>query len=555
MASKVSDSCGLSDSTPIYDAVLGRLPPRAAELPGRHPTVFLWVRMFVLLGIFVLVDYFFQGAGHLSIAAYEQPLLLLGVLERLGVVRLGALMVLTLTLMRYGSLLDPWESLELGQQQRWLVVFLAGIMAWTFSTYGYNYYYDQAHYFDRAMIVVLVPFIHFRPLFLYPFLLIVFCIMWQLGEPPLGSGSIFSHYLQVLHILTLFGATFLIHSVTGSRRADGFFFLKCCLVAGAYWEPAVAKLEINWINHGHLYRMLLAAYAHGWVSFLEPSALVSLAKAISWFDWPMRIFVMTIEAGYLVFLWRRSVSVALLATVMVLHLGVFALYGYFFWTWVLVDAALLIILVRDWQARRIEIYDRHRFLISVLFIGFASVWCNPSHLGWFDTRVTYTYRFEGFGVSGKQYSIPPRFFEPYGDVFTMSNFGYLPRDHGVLVGPYGISRVPVVAESLMEATTPNEIFALESEIAGRRHDPVRAERFYAFIARYIANRNKTGGRGGALQALHPPAQFWSFGRGEVYEGQEPIREVAVNEVTTLFDENSLVEIRSLELRRIPIPVE
>ena len=117
------------------------------------------------------------------------------------------------------------------------------------------------------------------------------------------------------------------------------------------------------------------------------------------------------------------------------YLGVFALYGFLFWTWILLDAALLVILVRDWRPRRMEIYSRGHVMLSILLIGFASLWANPPHLGWFDTRLSYVYRLEAIGESGKRYALPPRFFAPYADLFTMASFGYLTESHGVLVGP------------------------------------------------------------------------------------------------------------------------
>ena len=119
-------------------------------------------------------------------------------------------------------------------------------MAWHFSTYGYNYYLDQGHYLDRALLLVLAALVWWRPLFIYPFLLLAFALMWQLAEPGLG-GSIFAHKLQVLHVLNLFAAFFVVHSVSGSGRTDVFLLLCCCLVATAYWVAALAKLDLNWI--------------------------------------------------------------------------------------------------------------------------------------------------------------------------------------------------------------------------------------------------------------------------------------------------------------------
>ena len=49
--------------------------------------------------------------------------------------------------------------------------------------------------------------------------------------------------------------------------------------------------------------------------------------------------------------------------------------------------------------------------------------------------------------------------------------------------------------------------------------------------------------------------FWSFPRGDTFDGQEKIREIVVKEVTSLYDENRLREIRELEVKRIVLPAE
>lgn len=542
----------LSDRTPILKYVISWLPPRALDLPEKNPFVFLCLRIGALLAVFIFIELFIRRTTILSAANYQAPYLFLELLARFGAVKLAIVAVMSVIMMRYGALLTSWRSMDLGVPLRWFVVFLAFIMAWPFTTYGYNHFFDQGYYLDRALIAVLVPLIWWRPAFIYPFLVLVFASMWQLSQPSLG-GSVLAHKIQVLHVLNLFAAAFLIRAVTGSRRTDIFMFLTCCIVAAAYWEPALAKLKIGWVTHGHLYRLPLAAYAHGWLAFLEPEEIVTFAKTLSLFDWPMRVFVLVIEAGCLFFLWRRSLAIALLGAVIIFHFGVFALYGFLFWTWIMLDAALLFLLLRFWRSGSLQIFSRGHFLLSILLIGLAGLWVNPPKLGWFDTRLTYTYRFQAVGLHGKQYSLPPRFFAPYEDFFTMVSFSYLVPEHGVLSGPYGVTFSREIADATEDATTADEIFALESTIARPRYDAARAARFYAFIVRYTETWNRRHETGSAIYSLRPPPQFWSLRHGEAPPPEETIREIIVTEITTLFDEERLKVIREIELARLEIP--
>ena len=543
------------DYTPICKRVMDCVPAKLVEYAAKRPIAIFIARIASLLLLFMFVDYFMRRAGFLDASGYEKPYLVFEILRRLGFWAVAAMIALTIVLMRYGTLMSRWSALDAGRQMRWFIVFLAALMAWPFSTYEYNFYFDQGHYMDRIAIAVLVLLVYYRPVFIYPFLLLAFAIMWQFGEPPLGFGAIFPHKLQVLHVLNLFAAVFLVHALTGSRRIDDFLLFTCCLVAAAYWVPSISKWELDWLTHGHLYHMPLAAYAHGWLAYLEPATIVTFANKVSRFDWPMMLSVLLFETGCIVFLWRRSVSVTLLATTIVFHIAVFILYGYLFWTWISLNAALLVLLVRDRKTRKVDIYQPRHFVASVILIGFASYWCNPSGLAWLDTRLSYTYRFEAIGESGKRYTLTPEFFGPYAAVMTMGNFPYLVPDLGLLVGPYGVSRVRARADEIMPLKTADEIFALESAVGQNKYDPEHAAQFYEFIVRYVRNRTANPERAAVFRAIGPAPQFWSFDRGNAYHGEEPIREIIIKSITTLFDDERLVVIREFDLKRLTINAE
>lgn len=553
---------------PQFTRVVERLPAPVMALLTRQPLLQLSLKIGLLLVMFMAVEFFVQKASILPANSYHHPSLVLELGQRMGVAGLSALVMLSLLLARFGSLLSPWQALEHGQRIRYLVIFLAGLIAWPLTTYGYNFYFDQGHNLDRALLLLLWLGLWWRPAFIYPFLLLAFTLLWQFKEPTLG-GTILAHKLQVLHVLNLFAAAFGIHAISGYRKTDSFVFLSCCLVAAAYWLPAYAKLQIDWLSHGHLYRLPMAAYAHGWLAFLDPQQIVTFAKSIAWLDWPMRIAVILVEAGCLLFLWRRSLSITLLIGVIIFHLGVFALYGFLFWTWILLDVALLVLLWRDLKNQHWLIYTREHLIISVVLIGLCSLWVKTPALAWLDTRLSYTYKIDAITDNGDKFTLSPTFFAPYDDVFTMASFSYLNRDHQVLVGPYAVTANTKIADALNIATTPQQIFALEQDVRQQGHGgwgyhQQRAAGFYEFIRRFVANHNaRASARASAsknsdlswlnLSWLSPPRQFWSQYGEQPTTDNSPIRQIIVREVTSLYDEHNLQIIRDHTLARITIP--
>lgn len=266
----------------------------------------------------------------------------------------------------------------------------------------------------------------------------------------------------------------------------------------------------------------------------------------------VQLFVIALEIGALFFLLQRRVAMLFLGLFVVFHLAIFAVYGYLFWTWIAFDIVFLVLLLR--LKTDLEFFSRPHFVLSVLLIGFVGAWCNPASLAWFDTRLSYSFRYEVTGASGRTFSLPPRFFAPYGDIFTMAAFGYLVPDHGRLSGPYGITQNREAAEEIQGATSGAAIFELESGTGRNVYDARRSDIFYSFIGRYLRNWNAHPGMSSPPTLLRPPPQFWSFGRGTVFTESEPIKQIRIIEVTTLFHDDRLEEIRSIVLNTLEIPV-
>jgi hypothetical protein len=398
--------------------------------------------------------------------------------------------------------------LEPGNQLRWFVCLLALGTAWPLTPFDYNYYFGQAYVLDRILLGALVVLLWLRPLFIYPFLLLAFAILSQLALVEL-SGSILAHKLQVLHVLNLFGATFLIHAITRSPRTQNFGFLTCCLVASAYCVAAMAKLDVDWFAQGHLLLILPAAYAHGWLGQLDPNSIVELTNLIAPFDLLIRVMVVAVEGACLIFLWNRRWSMILLAGVMLFHVAVFALYGFLFWTWVLVDSALLVVLFRYRATRELGFYTRTYALASIVLITVASSWAMPPQLGWLDMWVTYSFQIEAIDTDGNQYTLAPRYFAPYEDYFTMASFGYLVHDRRMPSGPYGVSKSPAQAQLLFGIRNAQDLFDLESDQGAVRYKQDKVEQFRSFVERFAAAKNNLASSNMSRRWWRALRQFWS----------------------------------------------
>ncbi len=522
-------------------------PSAVRELFDRWPAMVQLSNTALVLVVFIVFEFVILRASRLPAEAYFEPILTVALVEHFGWLLSIGTSLFVVVLSRYGTLLRPWETIERRAALRVFVVFLAFVIAWPLTTYGYNYYFDQAHSFDRIALVVLVFLLWWRPLFIYPFVLLAFVLLWQIAEPPLG-GSVLAHKLQVLHVLNLFASYLAVRCIFGDVKSGVFIFLACCLVATAYWLPAFGKFQIDWLQHSRLDLVIPAAYAHGWMASLDAETVIAFADTVQPLKVLLALFAIGIETLFLLFLIFRRASLGLLLAAIVFHVGVFAIYGFFFWTWILVDAALFVLLFHVADGDR-WIYSRPQLAFSIVLIASGAYWAHPPQLAWHDTRLTYTIRIDAIDAEGNSWPLRPEFFGPYDDVMTMSTFPYLIKDHARLVGSYGVTPNARLADAINTLTSGAELLELEALDTTRQFNEERANMFYEFVLLYVSNRLRSGERLTASQVVAAPPQFWGF-RGEKTAEIEDIRFIAISEITTFFDGQSITAVRERELNLI-----
>lgn len=357
----------------------------------------------------------------------------------------------------------------------------------------------------------------------------------------------------VVGVLTFFGAAFLLKVLIGNRNISDFVFILCCFIASFYFCSGLGKLRINWITHPHLNLLIFGAYANDWLAFLEPSTIVSISEKLAWSNLLLMAFTLLVEVGAIFLLWRRTLLLVSLCGFILFHSGIFAICGMLFWKWIVVEVGLLVFLLGRKRIQSIPIFTRGHFMLSIILIGGYNIWFNPSNLSWFDTRLTYSYRYEAVGESNKRYPLSSRMFTPYADMFTLGNFHYL-NQHSQLTHIWGVTGNRVLADKLLQLNLPDQIYALEQEMGKIHFNLDKAARFDDLITRFIGNLNVRRSKRTWLSWLQAPAHLWSFPRDNTFKAQEQITKVIVYQVTSLYDGKQYLDIRKRVLREIDIPL-
>ena len=517
---------------------------QADEESRSGPSLFLalLVRTGTVLLLYVLVDRSLIHIARLPEASYERPFILLETLKvQLEGFRLLLLVpIFLLFWWKWRALWERWSAIDGGRNWRPFLVLAAALLAWSFSTYDYNLYFDQGHYFDRALLLVLVSLFWWRPLFVFPFLVVLLPIIGQFYYP-LGGYS-WTALLLPVRILMLFGATWLLRVLSGYWKVTDFAFLVCCLLASHYWPSALQKLRMGWLVQDHVYFLLPSTYANGWLSFLDPVRLSALTALLSLFNLPIKVLALLIEGGCLAFLWRRRFLLILLGSWVLFHLAIFSISGILFWRWIILAAALILLFVRNRRSPAFAIFSRPHLVLSLALILGSALWFRPIALAWYDTRASYTYRFEAEGASGRKYSLAPEFFAPYDVRFTLSGFRFLSREPRLGIS-WGAISSRSVAEALVQSRSPEEFFKVEADYGAELFDAEMRSTLDEFLRRFLNILASRDYKRAWFSPLAAPQHLWTFAREDAYRSQEPVVAVSVYEITSMYSDSQYSEIR------------
>ncbi len=509
------------------------------------------LRISLIIAVFVILERWILHVGQLPRTFYSQPYLTNGILTHIGWLHGMALMLYGGAVLVLKPLRASWTSYSSSPALRIMIGACVILLAWPYSTYDYNFYFDDSHWDGRVAVAMLGLLSCWRAAVIPIFLIVVTAVMHQFHYP-LGGDSLSEQSLFV-KILLLCWLCFLFKSWIGKKGEHDFLFLTLIVLASAYWTCGFGKLRMNWISFGHIYHLLSATYANGWLGFLSPDQIGHMSQWLAKLDWLMRFFVVIVEVGALFVWWRRWTVMTFLAFWVCFHLGVFALSGILFWKWIVLEVGLLIFMLQSKTAKKLPFFNPATFVVSVLFIGAGKYLFQPTNLSWYDSPVSYAFRFEGQGEDGNVYEISPQLFNPYDYQFTMGAFRYLSESPTIPV-VWGAVFDRAVAEEVLKVRNLDDIRALEEELNQITFNPEKAQVMDQFIRRW-ADRYATEKRAAASwERLKAPPQLVTFSRNNAYHGQVTLTKIDLYQVTTLFD-GKYRELEKKHLREITLPSE
>ena len=413
-----------------------------------------------------------------------------------------------------------WSDVAEGRLVRVLVLAASGTLVVSLAFYEPNWFLGQHHLVDRALLVGLFVLSAWRPIAQVPFVILATVMASQFAIP-LGRYT-WNDKRVVLDVLILFclaaGA-----GIVRRREGIGIFIGAVgVLLASWYLVAAAGKITSIWPAREKLANMTRSAHLAGW---LPEGGADSVAELVGGLNNLLVLAAIAVEVAVLLLLVGRRPAVAALLALPGLHLAVFLLSGIFFWKWMVLEVALMVLLLRC-DRQTLSRFGLPLVLLALPFAFFSPRLFNVATLAWYDTPYTINLELEAVGASGTVYRVDRDDLSPYDVLLAQGRLGFVAKP-GMLVGSSGVALDWDVASTIERARSPDDLAKTERRFARSQYDEEDALVFDRFVRARFSDWV-------AQPPLRPPHHIWTGSAPAflnvppvAFSGQEEVSEVRV----------------------------
>ena len=345
----------------------------------------------------------------------------------------------------------------------------------------------------------------------------------------------------LIFVLVALTAVHLLYVSTGRRQTAPALLIVATAVAAHFYIPGRGKLALDWLATNDLSNFAFNSYAAGWRGQGDGTLARGLGNFLTTMGWPARFGILFVELGAVVAVAHHRLLRVWLPLWAVFHAFNFALSGFFFFDWLVLEAALWIVILapslREWVD---ENSTPARALWAVMAVMAGATLFHPPTLAWLDPPVGYGYEVEATGQSGREYHVPLSAFAPFEQEMTFSRVEFSPIQRAA--GAYGAISSTQRLRDLQRLASFEELSAYEAAlgpVATYANSPSEL-----LMTSFLDHVN--GGTRRPWFLPSRPSRFWSGRPSPSFDYDEPLQTLRVILVA------SLVVDGSQRFRRTPV---
>ncbi|MEM9611728.1 MAG: hypothetical protein AAGA59_02210 [Actinomycetota bacterium] len=445
--------------------------------------------------------------------------------------------------LRPERMLARWSDLDHGRTLQLMMLPLIVLLGWKGGFYAFNFFAGEIHLLDRLLAVALAVGAWYRPILLLAFVTQLRVINEQLLFP-FGTISVETIDDYLLIPLIACAAGHALYVLTGRRSTSPVLLVIVTSIAGHFFLPGRGKLAIDWFGNSELSNLPLASYTAGFGAATDGAWARFMADFFETMNLPVMIGTLLLELGVLAAVVHLKLFRWWLPGMIVFHAFTFAATGFFFFSWIVLEAIVLVILfapgLRDWVA---ENATPARGAIAFMAVLGSPVLFHAPGLAWIDGPISYGYELEAVGESGTAYHVPLSTFAPLEHEMTFGRPQLSATEP--LTGGYGSMVDTTDLDRLEAVETFEQLEALEA----RQPATTLVETSQDFLLAFFDGTHVDRSTHWPLR-FGPPLYFWSGRPAPSYDYDEPLVMLEVYQVTAIHGDDGEADERRIPVLRI-----
>ncbi len=392
------------------------------------------------------------------------------------------------------------------------------VLTWKYSFYRKNFYYNQRHILERALLVLSGVLSIIKPAFLILYLFFFELIFNQFSYPKFIKYTR-THLILPYGVLATTVLITIAHSIFHFTN-ETFTVLLISIYTSHYFFSGIKKLFVGnnfgyWILNNKFYHLFLHANYAGWLNRLTDKAVdlisIFLRKA------NILILLYTVIAEIFVLLIFFSWKLALMFSIVHLffHIGVFLSTGINFWKWMMVNIFFAIGILNTETIILNIIFNTETATLGIYITIFSYFWATPRTLAWIDTGLSNLYLLK----NNKDENINPNIFSPYGVPINQgiqSSFKIadkepvLTNNLGTIAQLRGVYNQDIHKELNKYNYNPEKIKQLKQTYGKKFFDNRKLKELKKLFNSYLKNK-KEKEQYKIINVLKPPHEFYCCG--------------------------------------------
>ena len=307
------------------------------------------------------------------------------------------------------------------------MIILTLMVAWNYIFYDFNYFMNEWHWTDRALILIFAILSIRYPLLIIPLVAQIYLVDYQFNFP-LGGSKLLDKSMP-LEMLKMYGAWLLClvflkdRRISSKSHVSALFMMFFMLYGFFYFHSGLQKIVVSkslwsWPFENEILYNLLAIRDRGWLQNAPEWLVKGHFAYFEWFGTIGQVLVLITELAAIFVLASKRVARWLIAGVFLLHVHVFVLNGALFWLWAIVGLFLL------YAMRKIDdtVFSVKNMLISIPLMVLMVFTLSVSKLGWYDSRLDNMFELEAINKDGNTQQLSLNTMKPYTLHFQYGNF-------------------------------------------------------------------------------------------------------------------------------------